>query len=86
MTEPIAKTQLKAAELEAAILKRLSEHPDCAGISYVYVKATGLEPPDETWKHIMVSRHPATPRTLQETKAMLAVLGTMRREFDLLPD
>ena len=84
MTEPIARTKLKAAELEAVII--LSEHPDCAGISYVYVKATGLEPPDETWKHIMVSRRPATPRTLQETKAMLAVLGTMRREFDLLPD
>jgi hypothetical protein len=63
MTEPIAKTQLKAAELEAAILKRLSEHPDCAGISYVYVKATGLKPLEETWKHIMVSRHPATPDT-----------------------
>ena len=86
MTEPIARTKLKAAELEAAILKRLSEHPDCAGISYVYVKAPGLKPPEETWKHIMVSRHPATPRTLQETKAMLAVLDTMRREFDLLPD
>ena len=86
MTEPVARTKLKAAELEAVILKRLSEHPDCAGISYVYVKATGLEPPDETWKHIMVSRRPTIPRKLQETKAMLAILDTMRREFDLLPD
>jgi hypothetical protein len=51
MTEPISRTKLKAAELEALIMKRLGAHPDCAGISYVYIKATGREPPEETWTH-----------------------------------
>jgi len=86
MTEPIVRTKLKAAELEAVITKRLGEHPDCAGIVQVYVKPTGLEPPEETWTHTLVSRRPTVPRTQPETTAMHAVLSKMRREFDLLPD
>jgi hypothetical protein len=85
MTEPIFRTKLNAAELEAAIMKRLAEHPECAGITQVYVKATGLEPPQETWTHTLVSRRPTVHRTAQETAAMHAVLNGMRKEFDLLP-
>jgi hypothetical protein len=81
MTERIVRTKVKAAQLEAAIMERLADNPDCAGIVQVYVKATGDEPPEETWTHTLVSR-----RTPRETAAMLAVLNDMRNEFDLLPD
>jgi hypothetical protein len=86
MNGPIGRKKLKAAELEAAIMERLGKHPDCAGITYVYVKATHLEPPEETWTHTLVSRRPTVPRTPTETSAMLAVLNDMRKEFDLLDD
>jgi len=83
---PTARTKLKAAELEAAIMKRLGENPDCAGVTHVYVKATGQEPPEETWTHTLLSRRPNTPRTARETSTLHAVLNDMRKEFDLLPD
>ena len=80
------RTKLKAAELEAAIAKRLAERPECAGIIQVYVKATGREPPEDTWMHTLVSRRPNSPRLQEETTVMHAVLNEMRKEFDLLPD
>jgi hypothetical protein len=86
MTEPVARTKVKAAELEAAIIKRLGDNPDCAGIIQVYIKATGQKPPEETWTHTLVSRRPTIHRTSKETAAMLAILNQMRNEFDLLPD
>jgi hypothetical protein len=48
MTEP-SKKLLKAADIEAAIMKKLAEHPECTGITYVYIKPTGRKPPDDTW-------------------------------------
>jgi hypothetical protein len=36
MTEPIVRTKLKAAQLEAVIMERLGGKPDCAGIIQVY--------------------------------------------------
>jgi len=69
-----------------AIMQRLGDNPDCAGIVQVYVKATGQEPPEETWTHTLVSRRPTVHRTSKETAAMHAVLNEMRKEFDLLRD
>jgi hypothetical protein len=86
MTESIGRTKLKAAQLEAAIMERLGDNPDCPGIIQVYVKATGLEPPEETWTHTLVSRRPTIHRNAKETAATHAVLNEMRKEFDLLPD
>ena len=86
MTERVSKTKLNAADLEAAIMKRLAEKPDCDAITHVYVKATGEEPPQDTWKHILVSRRPNIVRTVLETKALHDVLNEMRKEFDVIPD
>ncbi len=86
MTESIGRTKLKAAQLEAAIMEQLGDNPDCPGIIRVYVRATDLEPPEETWTHTLVSRRPTIHRTAKETAAMNAVLNEMRKEFDLLPD
>ena len=41
MGESVVRKKLKAAELEEAIMQRLGDNPDCAGIVQVYVKATG---------------------------------------------
>jgi hypothetical protein len=41
------KTKMKAADLEAEIMKRLGAKPECEGIIYVYIKATGEQSPDE---------------------------------------
>jgi hypothetical protein len=86
MTEPILRTRLKASLLEAAIMERLGDQPDCAGIIQVYVRATGVEPPEETWTHTLVSRRTTIHRSAKETAAMHTVLNEMRKEFDLLPD
>ena len=86
MTERIPKRKLKAADLEAAIMKRLAEKPDCDAITHVYVKATGEEPPKDTWKHILISRRPNVVRTVLETKALHDVLNEMRNQFDLIPE
>jgi hypothetical protein len=80
------KTKFKAADLEAAIMKRLATNPDCAGITYVYVKATGQEPPEDTWRHTLISRRPNSVRSVTETKALHDTLNEMRKEFDLIPD
>ena len=86
MTERIPKRKLNAADLEAAIMKRLAEEPDCDAITHVYVKATGDEPPEDTWKHILISRRPNVVRTVLETNALHGVLAEMRQQFDLIPD
>ena len=80
------KIKLKAADLEAAILRRLAEKPESAGITYVYVKSTGDDPPEDTWSHSLVSRRPNVLRTANETNLLHAVLNEMRKEFDLIPD
>jgi hypothetical protein len=85
MTEPINRTKLKAAELEALIMNRLGEHSDCSGIIQVFVKASGRAPPDETWTHTLISRRPTVPKTQAETTTLHTVLNAMRKEFDLVP-
>ena len=80
------RKQLKAAELEAAIIARLAKEPDCAGIIHVYIKATGREPPEDTWTHTLISRRTTVLRTPVETKALHDVLNEMRKEFDLISD
>ena len=86
MTEPIVRTRLKAAQLEAVIMERLGDKPDCAGIIQVYVRATCVGAPEETWTHTLVSRRPTVHRSAKETATMNTVLNEMRKEFDLLPD
>jgi hypothetical protein len=80
------KTKLKAADLEAAIMERLAANPECAGITYVYVKPTGEEPPEDTWIHTLISRRPNAARSGAEAKALHDTLNQMRKEFDLIPD
>ena len=80
------KKKLKAAELEILIMKRLNDFPECAGITQVYVRETGLEPPEDTWGHTLVVRGPNAPRSDNEAVALHQVLLEMRHEFDLLPD
>jgi hypothetical protein len=62
--ERLSKTKLKASELEAVITKRILQEPKCAGIIQVYIKATGRQPPDDTWTHTLVSRRTNVPRTI----------------------
>jgi len=44
MSESVVRKKLKAAELEPAIMQRLGDNPDCAGIVQVYVKYTSRQP------------------------------------------
>jgi hypothetical protein len=85
MTEP-SKKLVKAADIETAIMKKLAEHPECTGITYVYIKPTDGKPPDATWTHSLISRQPMTPRTQKETSKLHDVLNQLRKEIDLLPD
>ena len=86
MTSLYSRKKLNADELEALIMKRLDEHEECAGIVQVYVRATGRDPPEETWAHTLVSCRLTVPRTTLETTTMHVVLNELRKEFDLLPD
>ena len=67
-------------------MERLGEYPECAAITHVYLKLTGAEPPEETWKHVLVSRRPTSPRTIEETSKLQQVLSKMQKEYDLLSD
>jgi hypothetical protein len=82
----LSKTKLKASELEAVIMKRICQEPKCAGIIQVYIKATGREPPEDTWTHTLVSRRTNVPQATAETSAMNSLLNDLRQEFDLIPD
>jgi hypothetical protein len=81
-----SRKKLKAAELESEIMKRLGTKPECEGVTQVYIKATGKEPPEDTWAHTLVSRRTNVPKTAMETRVMHDVLNEMRKEFDLIPD
>jgi hypothetical protein len=80
------RKKLTEDELQALIMERLAKQPECASITQVYVRPTGLEPPEETWVHSLVSRHLNAQRRAQETDAMLEVIASLRAEYDLLPD
>ena len=86
MTDPNARKKLKESELQAVIMERLLQHPECEAITQVYVKPTGLQPPAETWTHTLISRRANAHRSNKETAAMHAVLNELRAEFDILPD
>jgi hypothetical protein len=86
MTPSGFKTKMKAGEIEAAIMKRLAEKPDCGGIIQVCVKSTGRQPPEDTWAHTLIARRPNFPRTAKEMNAMHDVLNEVRKKFDLIPD
>jgi hypothetical protein len=81
-----SRRKLKAAELEAEIMKRLATKPECEGVTQVYIKATGKEPPEDTWAHTLISRRTNIPKAAMETRVMHDVLNEMRKEFDLIPD
>jgi hypothetical protein len=82
MTPSGFKTKMKAAEIEAAIMKRLAEKADCEAIIHIYIKPTGQEPPEDTWTHTLISRR-AIPRSAMETKTLHDVLNELRKEIDL---
>jgi hypothetical protein len=86
MPDPMMRKKLTEAELQAVIMERLAKEPECAAITQIYVRATGLKPPEETWMHSLVSRHVNAPRRAKETDAMLKVIAALRAEFDLIPD
>jgi hypothetical protein len=75
--EPVIRTKLKAAELDAAIMKRLGDNPDCAGIIqvYVYVKATGHLPPVRDVGAFAGVSASGNPSDFQRNPAMLAILN-----------
>jgi hypothetical protein len=77
-----SKIKMTAAELEAAIIKRLGAKPECEGIIHVYIKATGHEPPEDTWTHTLISRRTNVPRTAMETRILHDLLNEMRKEID----
>ena len=86
MSAGAPKAKLKAADLEAGIMKRLAAKPQCDGITYVYVKATKAKLPEDTWAHTLISWRPDSLRTPDELKALHAVLNEMRKEFDFISD
>ena len=86
MTDPNARKKLKENELQAAIMERLLQHPECEAITQVYVKPTGLQLPEETWTHTLISRRATAPLSNKEKAAMHAALNELRAEFDILPD
>jgi hypothetical protein len=80
------KPKLTEAELQDVIIARLAAEPACAAITQVYVRPTGLKPPQETWAHSLVSRQVNAPRHANETHVLLKVIAALRAEYDLAPD
>jgi hypothetical protein len=80
------RPKLTEDELQTFIMERLTKQAECAAITQVYVRPTGLKPPQKTWGHSLVSRHVNAPRSAKETDAMLKVIAALRSEYDLIPD
>jgi hypothetical protein len=80
------KPKLTEQELQDLIMQRLATEPECAAITQVYVRPTGLKPPQETWEHSLVSRRVNAPRRANETHALLKVIKALRGEYDLLQE
>jgi hypothetical protein len=84
MPNPMMRTKLTEAELQAVIMERLTKEAECAAITQIYVRPIGLKPPEETWMHSLVSRHVNAPRRAKEADAMLKVIAALRLEYDLV--
>ena len=80
------RKKLTEDQLQAVIMERLTAQPECAAITQVYVRPTGLQPPKETWGHSLVSRHLNSQRSDKEVDSMLKVIAALRAEYDLIPD
>ena len=78
MPEP--KRKMRASAIEAEILRRIADHPDCGNVSGVGIHATDAAAPTPNWAvgGVMYrgSRHAAMPRISE-------VVSELQREIDL---
>lgn len=74
---------LNRPDLEAEIIVRLWARPECADITHVSVKPTGLVSPQPTWDLAGVARRAARTYGQNSIPSMESVLKELTQEFDL---
>jgi hypothetical protein len=76
---------LNRADLEAEIIVRLWARPECADITHVSVKPTGLVPPQPSWEIAGVARRAVGNYGRKSIPSMESALNELTQEFDLRP-
>jgi len=77
---------LSRADLEVEIIVRLWTRPECADITHVSVKPTGLVPPQPTWDIAGVAGRLSVGQYGRKSiPAMKSVVNELTQEFDLRP-
>jgi hypothetical protein len=77
------RKKMRAAEIEAELMRRLATHPGGANVAWVHVTGTNEQPPSFTWHLAAVTRHDT-----QVAAAPIAeeVARELQQEVDLLED
>jgi hypothetical protein len=79
------KKCISKADLEVEIIAKLWARPECADITYVSVKATGMVPPQPTWEIAGLARRVVGTYSQKSIPSMESVLNELTQEFDLRP-
>jgi hypothetical protein len=82
MTTP----KLTEQELQNVIMARLAKEPECVAITQVYVRSTGLQPPEENLGALPSLSAPQRAPTRERNDALLKVINALRAQYDLIPD
>ena len=79
MPEP--KRKMRANEIEAEIMQRIADHPDCGNVSGITVRATDAEAPNPSWE-FDVAAYRGWPQQ-RCTQHIIEVVNDLQREIDL---
>ena len=81
--DPLNRKKMRAADIEAELIKRIANRPDGANVASVHITATDEQPPRFTWHLSAVVRHDpqvAVHATVED------VASELQEEVDLLDD
>jgi len=78
---PEAKRKMRANEIEAEIMRRIADHPDCGDVHRVPVHATDAEAPNPTWA--MGGAMYRGSGSQRDTSRIMEVVSDLQREIDL---
>ena len=81
--DPLNRKKMRAAEIEAELMKRIVSRPDGANVASVHITSTTEQPPRFTWHLSAVVRHDSqvAAHALVED-----VVRELQKEVDLLED
>jgi hypothetical protein len=81
--DPLNRKKMRAAEIEAELMKRIASRPDGANVASVHVTSTTEQPPRLTWHLSALVRHDSQ---IAAHAMVEDVVRELQEEVDLLDD